>query len=159
MIDKTEIEELQRSFDSLLKDFERLQAEKRRWIVDGGHDGSCIEVKAEALREIQKLRAAQAEAWDEVEVQRREVERLQVELECGGPHSAAEIHRMEQNHFDETDTYQAEIAKLKEENAQLRANVHPVVQQYVDMALENAELRLWKKHWTPVVMRHLKGEA
>jgi hypothetical protein len=45
--------------------------------------------------------------------QQHEIERLRAELECGGPHSADEIHRMEEVHQDETDAYQAEIADWK----------------------------------------------
>ena len=42
--------------DLLNAELTRLREEKRRWIVDGGHDASCIQVKAEALQEVARLR-------------------------------------------------------------------------------------------------------
>lgn len=44
---------------------------------------------------------------------RQAIRKLRAELECGGPHSAAEIHRMEEVHQNETDNYQADIEKWK----------------------------------------------
>jgi DNA repair exonuclease SbcCD ATPase subunit len=57
--------------DRLEAELTRLRAEKRRWIVDGGHDGSCLEVKAAALAEIERLREKLRSMWRKITRLRR----------------------------------------------------------------------------------------
>ena len=80
-----EVERLRDLHDSAIakvvenaNEVERLREGHDEW--KWGHHAGYEQALADRKAEVESLRAAQAEAWDEVEVQHREVERLREEL-------------------------------------------------------------------------------